>query len=225
MPGRITPLVNEEIYHVVNRGIASQPTFIDVRNYQRAIETMFFYQNLFHPCKYSLFLVQARKKREEILENLRNKKGFLVEIISFCFMPNHFHFLLKQKVNHGISKFMSDFTNSYTRYFNTRAKRDGPIFKGGFKAVRIETDEQLMHVSRYIHLNPYSSFIVKTIKALMDYPYSSFQEYLGQAEKEFCQKEVVLTLFSGIEDYKKFVFDRADYQKNLEIIKHLCLEK
>lgn len=217
--------MNEEVYHVINRGIASQPTFIDWRDYRRAIETMLYYQNLEPPIKYSLFLKQARQIREQILQNLRKRKEFLVEIIAYCFMPNHFHLLLRQKVEGGISKFLSNFTNSYTRYFNTRRKRDGPIFKGGFKAVRIETDEQLIHVSRYLHLNPYSSYIVKSPEALGKYPYSSFGEYLEETKPGFCQKEAVLGNFAKVEDYKKFIFDQADYQRTLENYKHLCLER
>jgi putative transposase len=140
-------------------------------------------------------------------------------------MPNHFHFLLRQKQDGGISKFLSDFTNSYTHYFNTRQDREGPLFKGVFKAVRIENNEQLLHISRYIHLNPYSSYLIKSLEDLTNYPYSSFLEYLGEAEKEFCQKEIILANFSRLEDYKKFVFNQADYQRSLEINKHLLLEK
>lgn len=225
MPGRIIPLVNNEIYHVINKGVASQPTFNNWRDYNRAIETMVYYQNLQTPQRFSLFLLQARKQREEILSRLLAKKEFLVELISYCFMPNHFHFLLKQIADGGISKFLSDFTNSYTRYFNTKTKREGPLFKGKFRAVRIETEEQLLHVCRYIHLNPYSSYIVKSLKELEKYPYSSLPEYLGEATRDFCQKKIILENFKTKVDYKKFVFDQADYQRSLEACKHLYLEK
>ena len=76
-----------------------------------------------------------------------------MEIICYCLMPNHLHLLLRQLMDGGISKFMSNFANSYTRYFNTKSKRKGPVFEGKFKAKRIETDEQLLHLSRHIHLN------------------------------------------------------------------------
>ena len=135
-------------------------------------------------------------------------------------MPNHFHFLLKQTAEEGIAKFMSNFQNSYTRYFNTRHNRVGPLFQGPFRAVRVETDEQLLHLSRYIHLNPYSSFVVKNIKDLEEYQWSSFKEYLGK-EKGFCQKEIVMSFFKNPQDYRKFVFDQADYQRELQKIKHL----
>ena len=140
-------------------------------------------------------------------------------------MPNHFHFLLKQVANRGISKFISNFTNSYTRYFNTKNKREGALFKGKFKSVRIESDEQLLHVSRYTHLNPYSSYVIKTLEELENYPYSSLPEYLQRSPKGSCQKEIILDQFKNLNSYKNFVFDQANYQRELENIKHLILEE
>lgn len=115
----------------------------------------------------------------------------------------------------GISKFMSNFANSYTRYFNTKSKRKGPVFEGKFKAKRIETDEQLLHLSRYIHLNPHSSFVVKNLKELESDPYSSFPEYIQETDTSFCNKEIILGHFWDTVSYKEFVFDQADYQREL----------
>ena len=84
-------------------------------------------------------------------------------------MPNHFHLLLKQTIDNGISHFLSKFTNSYTKYFNTKYNRVGPVFQGVFKSVHIESDEQLMHLSRYIHLNPVVSAVVEK-QNLLSYP-------------------------------------------------------
>src|SRR3989344_7388440 len=171
MPRRKEPLVTDEIYHVFNRGIDKRPTFTDRREFSRAAEALRFYQLLNPPMKLSLFL-KLRPDR-----NVDQKH--LVEVLAFCFMPNHFHFLLRQTYDNGISKFISNFLNSYTKYFNTKHERTGPLFLGQFKAVRLEADEQLLHVSRYIHLNPYTSYVVKEIKDLGDYEWSSFRDYLG----------------------------------------------
>lgn len=226
MPGREIRLVTGEIYHVLNRGVASQPIFRSWRDYKRCFETMLYYQNLQPPQRYSLFLTQAKKKREEILESLRKRGEFLVEIIVYCFMPNHFHFLLKQMVDGGIAKFLSNFSNSYTRYFNTLSQRAGPLLQGKFKAVRVETEEQLLHLSRYIHLNPYSSYVVKNIEDLVAYPHSSLAEYLVKSDDNgYYQKEIVLGHFKTKSEYQNFVFDQADYQRTLDEIKHLILEK
>lgn len=226
MPGRDIPLVTNEIYHVLNRGTASQPSFLEKRDYLRAQELMRYYQNKDLPFKYSLFNTFSKERKREILEKLKEAKDILVEIISYCFMPNHFHFLLKQKAENGISKFMGNFTNSYTRYFNAKNKRTGALFEGKFKAKRVETLEQLLHLSRYIHLNPYTSYVIKTFEDLKNYPYSSLPEFLGEeVEDEICQKEIILDNFENKEAYQKFIFDQADYQRRLEEIRHLVLEK
>lgn len=225
MPGRNIPLITDEFYHVLNKGISLQPSFISKRDFQRAIEVVRYYQSEEPPLRYSQFLALSNENRKQILENLAKEKQFLVEIIAFCLMPNHFHFLLKQVKEGGISKFMSNFTNSYTRYLNVKNERNGPLFQGKFKAIRVETDEQLLHLSRYIHLNPYSSYVIKGIKDLEKYTYSSFLEYLGNSQTSFCSKEIVLDQFKNCKSYQKFVFDQADYQRKLEGIKHLTLEK
>jgi len=224
MPGRKTPLVTNEIYHVINRGTTSQPVFLNQKDYLRGLETIFYYQNKNPPLRYSFFLRLPRQQRIELLNRLKSQRKFLVEIIAYCLMPNHLHLLLKQVQDNGISTFMSNFANSYTRYFNTRQKRVGPLFQGKFKAVRVETDEQLIHLSRYIHLNPHSSYEVKNLKDLETYPYSSFPEYLNPKKSDNCTKEIVLHNFKNFTSYKKFVFDQADYQRKLQEIKHLALE-
>ena len=156
--------------------------------------------------------------------SLKKKAMYLVSIISFVLMPNHFHFLLKQNVENGISLFLAQFQNSYTRYFNTKNRRQGHLLQGQFKAVRIEDDDQLLHVRRYIHLNPYVSYVVKDIKELEEYKYSSFPEYLNHEKNEICNKPIVLSHFPTIKQYKKFITDQADYQRELGQIKHLVME-
>lgn len=224
MPGRTIPLVIGEIYHVFNRGVASQPTFLNKRDYDRALETAFYYRNGNPPIKYSYFLSLAVKQRIQILEELSKKKNFLVEVICYCLMPNHFHFLLRQTKDNGIAKFMSNFSNSYTRFFNTKHERAGPLFTGKFQSVRIETQEQLLHVSRYIHLNPYTGFVVKTFKDLENYSYSSFPEFIGKTTLNFCSKEAILTDYKDTKRYAQFVFDQKDYQRTLDFLKHLVIE-
>ena len=224
MPPRTVPLVTDEFYHIVNRGNASTPIFKSKYDHQKFISTFLYYQNLNTPMRFSEFNNLNGSERSKILEDFKNKKDFLVEITAYCLMPNHFHFLLKQKRNNGIINFTRLFTNSYSRYFNIKYKRKGGLFEGRFKAVHIETDAQLLHVSRYIHLNPYSSYLVKDFKSLLNYPFSSLPEYLESSKIKVCQKRIILDQFSTIEDYKKFVLDQADYQRTLDQIKHQVLE-
>ncbi|MBA7490358.1 hypothetical protein ES702_00896 [subsurface metagenome] len=224
MPGRKIPLVTNEIYHVFNKGVADSPIFKNKRDYQKALETFLYYQIKNIPIRYSKFRKLSIDQRKDLIKNVKEKHGYLVEIIAFCLMPNHFHFILKQKEEVGISKFISNFSNSYSRYFNIKQKRIGSLFQGRFKAVRVETDTQLLHLSRYIHLNPYTSYLVKNIRDLENYLYSSFLKYIGKNDLKICVKEIVINQFKNPIDYKEFVFDHADYQRNLERIKNLALE-
>lgn len=224
MPFRKIPLVTDEFYHIFNRGVASQPTFLNKRDYQRMMELIPFYQNDNLPFRYSKFLMLNLKERMLAWEKIIKAEDFLVEIVAYCLMPNHFHFLLKQTKENGIRQFIGNIVNSYTKYFNTKKERTGPLFQGRFKAVRVETDNQLLHLSRYIHLQPFTSHLVKSLEELIEYPYSSFPEYLGKPGKGVCVKEEVLAHFKSRESYKQFVFDNADYQRKIERIKHLLFE-
>lgn len=224
MPRRIYLLATDEYYHVFNRSIDKRPIFHSPRECKRAISVMYYYSFGQPPIRFSKFLTLSKERREQIMYSLSKRKT-IVDFIAYCIMPNHFHFLLKQKVDSGISRFMANFQNSYARYFNTKSERKGPIWQGQFKAVRIEDDIQLLHTSRYIHLNPLTSFIVSDIKMLQEYIWSSLPECLSMnVNKKICDKSIILAHFKGYKDYKRFVFDQADYQRELEGIKHLVLE-
>lgn len=214
---------NDEIYHVFNRGVEKRPTFTDRREFNRAILTLDYYRFAKPPLKLSRFLVSSKEEQERFLEKLKKEFEKLLEIVCFCLMPNHFHFMIKQKVENGISTFISNLTNSYTRYFNTKHERIGPLFEGIFKAVRIESDEQLIHTSRYIHLNPVSSFLIEP-EDLDSYEWSSYPEFMGISNNNLTIKDLILNYFPSVEAYRKFILDQADYARQLELIKHLTLE-
>ena len=136
-------------------------------------------------------------------------------------MPTHFHFLLRQNDNNGIQNFISNAANSFTRYHNIKYEKLGPLFLPRFKSVKVTSEEQAMHVSRYIHLNLYSSGLCKNIEELVNYKWSSFKEYVGDVKNGLCDKTFILGLFNfNKERYKRFVFNNADYQKSLEHIKY-----
>lgn len=145
----------------------------------------------------------------------------LVEIISYCPMPNHFHLLLKQVTDDGIKNFVRILSDSYSHYFNITKDRVGPLFQGKFKTVRIEDDNQLLHVSKYIHLNPVEAGLVKKAE---DFSWSSYREYIGLTGG-FCNKDIILGQFKSPDGYKKFVQDYTDYTKKLQKIEHLLIEK
>lgn len=216
-------LANEEIYHVFNRGVERRTIFTTKWEYQRALELLKYYRFSNLPARFSQVIRLPKDEKEQILLNIIKNNVRLIEIIAFCLMPNHFHFLVKQIKDNGIKTFTSNFTNAYTKYFNTKHERTGPLVEGIFKAVRVETDEQLVHLSRYIHLNPVSSFIISA-KDLENYPWSSLPQYLGQKDDDFCSKDIVLRLFPTTQKYKTFVFNQITYAQELGKIKHLAMD-
>lgn len=214
MPCRLVGFENQNFYHIFNRGVNKQEIFDNPQDYDRLLQTMFYYQ--FSGPK-PRFSTHKRFKNKDFSSNPK-----IVEIICFCLMPNHFHFLLKQAKNNGISEFISKVTNSYTKYFNTKYKRVGPLFQGEFKAVLIESDEQLVHVSRYIHLNP---FVADLVKNLNQFPYSSYKDFINPESNGFCITKPILDFFKNQKGYKAFTDDHSAYAKELELIKHLLIDE
>lgn len=221
---RKVPLVVNEIYHVFNRSVARQPIFLSNYDYQRALDIMNFYRYFNLPIRFSHYKRLPEAQKSDLMDKLKKRNEKQVEILAFCLMPNHIHFLIKQIKEKGISTFMSNFQNSYAKYFNLKTERSGTLFQTMFKAVRIETDEQLIHVTRYIHLNPLTAFILKDITQLINYPWSSFQIYLGKNKSDIINTEMILDFFPSVEKFVIFTKDQIDYQRELGNIKHLLLE-
>lgn len=222
MAGRKIVLTPGEYYHVFNRGIARQPIFFSKRDYDRFLLTTSYYQHQNPPLKLSRLLQLSIELRGAHLQSL-NHDPKLVSIVSFVLLPNHFHFILKQTLDRGISIFMSKLVNSYTKYINAKRNRVGDLLQGVFRAVHVETDEQLVHLSRYIHLNPFTAHLVGLDK-LVAYPWSSYPEYLKGTSTRVDMR-IVLSQFKSVKQYEKFVLDQADYQQRLEEIKHLLIER
>lgn len=183
---------------------------------------MEFYQYKNTNMKFSRYKKLAPDKKLEIWTKI-SKGPKLVEVICFCLMPNHFHLLLRQLEDKGVAIFMANFVNAYTRYFNIKSKRIGNLFEGVFKAVYIEDDEQLIHLSRYIHLNPTTSSLID-IKQLEKYQWSSYPNYLDHRNDNIIKREAVIDFFKYPAKYKDFVVDQAAYAKELHKIKHKTLE-
>lgn len=220
MPTRKTPLITNEYYHIFNRGVNKQPIFFSKVDYKRTMSILnyYTYQNL---PSYSKYLAMSDEHKAAASSHSPQQ---IVRVVCACLMPNHFHLLIQQVQDGGIVKFMSNFQNSLTKYVNTKNERSGHLLQGEFKSVHIEDNTQLLHVSRYIHLNPHTSFVVKNLHDLETYKWSSYPEYISGSNNELYDKDIILSQFKGDEDYKKFVNDQADYQQELDRIKHLLLE-
>lgn len=224
MPPRKQVLASGETYHILNRGVASSPIFTSEREYRRFIELVDYYRFENSNISYSNLKKLQKEAYINYLNNLKDENNKRIEIYAYCLMPNHFHFLVKQVKERGIKNTFSNIQNGYARYFNIKNKRVGPLFQSRFRAVRIESDDIFLHVSRYIHLNPSTSFLVDP-RNLSSYEWSSYPEYLGDKGLVFTNTDKILKMIGGEEKYQSFVLNQADYQRKLDIIKHLLLEK
>lgn len=224
MPFRYYPIVTGEIYHVFNRSVAGFPIFQTKTDYQRLLELINFYRYKNPAIRFSHFKKLPFDQRAIFQNNLITLYSPQVEILAYCVMPNHFHFLLKQVEENGISRFIRILQNSYAKYFNTKNDRNGGLFQAMFKCLRIEDDEQLLHVARYIHLNPATAYLVHKIEDLQNYPWDSFGEYVKTEVHPFLDKSFLLSFFQSTTDFKSFTFDQVDYQRKLQGIKHLLFE-
>ena len=221
MPQRQEPFLNDNIYHVFNRTIEGKKIFQNSKYSSLFLDTMSYYFSTGLEMSYSKLKRLDDKKQNLLLKNLKKAKDYRVSVLAYCLMPTHFHMLLKQEKDNGIPRFISDTVNSFTRRYNLENKRRGPLFLPKFKSTSISTDEQLINVTRYIHLNPYSSGLVGNIYGIDIYPWSSFKEYTD-GQDIICSTDYILGMFNNnCNKYKEFVYDNADYQKNLELLKYL----
>lgn len=227
MPVRQTIFAQDQIYHIFNRGVASQTIFLSQRHYSRFLQLIDYYRFANTPVSFSHLMKTPTEIKQQVFENLIKENKLQIEVLSFCLMPNHFHLLLKQILEKGIVKFMGNVQNSYVKYLNIKEKRVGPLFQSAFKAKIIETEEQLLHVSRYIHLNPVTAYLIKQEK-LIEYPWSSLSSYLNNnnifPKKLFVNTKIINIFFKTQENHKEFIFDQVEYQRELAKIKHLVLE-
>lgn len=222
MPSCPKLLKTGSVYHVFNRGVEKRIIFPDKSYYQRFLTTLNYYKDN-QPERLSL---SAHLDNKPLTQPEATKR--LVSILCFCLMPNHLHLVLKQLADDGISRYMNDIANSYTRYLNTRLERVGHLFQGSFKSKLIETEASFLQVTRYIHLNPLDLYFhpegEKAIgislmeKMLRKYPYSSYETYLGkEMAYPICDRSEIQELSETLGDYKSFVKSRIGQDARLGI--------
>lgn len=196
---------NDLCYHVYNCGVERRITFITEKDYQRFLGTISYY--LYNQqIPYSEYLKLNVGDQKEYLSSKKSAEFIRIHILAYCLMPNHFHLLVKQAKDSAVSAFMSDISNSYTKYFNTKNQRLGNLFRGPFSAKEILTQESFLQVSRYIHLNPVMSSKVKWKDKPELYPYSSYSNWIkGDSGGIINMEEINKFVELNPRDYKLFV--------------------
>lgn len=196
---RKTSFVNGEYYHIYNRGVDKRKVFLSKYDYLRFLKSLKEF-NCEDPVV-SLYIkdrvVAAKPLQSKPLQSKRNKK--LVEIISYCLIPNHYHLILRQLKEGGISEFMKRVGGGYTWYFNYKNKRNGSLFQGTFKDIHVDTNDYLLYLSAYVNGN----YMLHGIKD-GNWKFSGLND-----ENNLCNMNVILNDFKSVNEYEKFVREVA----------------
>lgn len=200
-----------EFYHIYNRGVDKRKIFINNKDHERFIKLLFF-------CNDSKSVELRNVGKTKFADYKIRKK--LVDLGAFCLMPNHFHLLVRERIENGISLFMKKVLTAYVMYFNIVNKRKGRLFESSFQASHADTDEYLKYLFAYINLNPLKLFDPqwkekgirdnnKSINFLENYEFSSFQDYFGEDRdhSSLLEKKSFPDYFSEEDSFKKYIFE------------------
>ena len=192
MPQRGAVFAAGEYYHIFNRGVGRNPIFFTPANYE-----------------YCLRLVK------------RYVTQYAVTIIAYCLMPNHYHFLLRQESDLSLSKFIGVLFNAYAQAVNKQETRSGSLFEGRFRHRRIDREEYLTQLCRYIHLNPVKARLAQRPE---DWPYSNYQDWIGLRTGTLMDRSFIQGHFLDGEAYRQFVADWRDVERSQTILRPYMLD-
>lgn len=214
---RKTPFAEEEHYHIYSRGVEKRKIFLNTKDYARFVALLYI-MNQDAPFRMDNFLQAHKNNLKEIFKEKRNKT--LVSILGYCLMPNHFHLILYEHTEEGITKFMGKLLTAYSMYFNTKYERSGSLFTHPFRSENINRESQYLYIFSYLHLNPLSLIEKKwkedgvkdkkeARKFLDKYQFSSYKDFINQE-----RPEIAIIDYTRIPDYIKNVdLDFKTYEK------------
>jgi len=216
-----------EYYHIFSRTILNVPEFKDKRNIEKLAQA---------------FLIANSTKSTEAFQFLRNNKDEpiekaieitrsgekLVDVLCYVIMPDHYHLLLKERGENGIIKFISKCNTSIAKYINIKKDRSGPLFESRFKSKHIKSNEYLLHLSLYIHLNPLDFLINRDWRnhklkdwqiakeKLFNYPWSSLKSFIDKKHKNFILSgtKIIKDQFDNEKDYELFLREWSEQSSN-----------
>ncbi|OGI27089.1 MAG: hypothetical protein A2359_02300 [Candidatus Moranbacteria bacterium RIFOXYB1_FULL_43_19] len=209
---RKTPLVENEYYHIYNRGVDKRNVFLDDRDFSRFLISM----NLLNDMEDGAMIKWRDYKKcvknanlNHFLKSNFRKREYLVDIVSYCLMSNHYHMILKQKVEKGIEKFLQKLGTSYTKYFNEKNKRNGALFQGKFKSSQIKNEGSLSRFSVYVSCNSE----VHKVCAAKSYSWCSFSHHIGKSRDTLARDEEFRGDFRNPKELEEYAAENiADFQ-------------
>lgn len=237
MPIKRPKLSNGGVYHIVMRGVEGKIIFPQKEDH------FSFLHDLYEFNDEEAVSWEFRAKRAEnnatrtVLEVSKEKRQrkLLVEILAFCLMPNHFHLLLRQLRDEGISKFMRKM-GGYATYINKKYNRQGHLYQGRFKAVEVLNESQLRNTLVYIHTNPVSLIEEnwkgagsdnpkKALKFLKEYKWSSHLDYIGiKNYPSLLKKDFLCDSFGSRENFSESVEEWVVHKKDFSELNFTALE-
>lgn len=218
---------NHYIYHVYNRGTRKNKIFLDEYDYVRWKKLLFWCANYDYP--YSLY-INRRKQFQISGGNLKEFDDFikkhyrydlpLVEIVAYTEMPNHYHLVLEQSDDEGVSKFMHKLSTSYTMFFNQKYEVTGSLFEGRFKAVMVKTDEQLLQLLRYVLVNPLAGGLISKDR-LFYYSWFSLRDYGNRAG--IVSQRRIPDFFKNRQELEKFLLVEFE-EREIEEVRGVTID-
>ena len=205
-------------YHIYNRGVEKRNIFQDQQDYRVFLK---YLKEYLSPPPNRKKLMQTFTLQGQTFQGIpRQVKNYTneIDLLAYCLMPNHFHWLVYQYPKNAIQRFTQSMLTRYSMYFNKKYKRVGSLFQGKYKAAMITDETYLLHLSRYIHLNP-QKYGVSITKA-----YSSYGDFIGLRKTVWVKPDLILDYFKkgaapGVKSnnsYQRFVEEgREDDQKIL----------
>ena len=192
MPFRRMPFLANHYYHIYNRGVNRNDIFFSPGNYT--------------------YLLQLLKK---------NLNRYTISIVAYCLLPNHYHFLLKPERDDNLHLFMKSLFGSYSQAINKQQDRQGPLFQGRFRSIWVDEEGYLVHLARYIHLNPFTAGLADTPQA---WPYSNYLDVIGQRAGILKDTTLVPEHFQSGNAYRQFIKDYMDHGQAIEGLERYLLE-
>ena len=223
---RPTPLSTDETYHVFNRGAHKNRVFTSPGDYERFLLLLFLCNTTSAILMRDLFQKYRGRSSVEIFSNEKRLEKSLVSIFAYSLMPNHFHLVVQQRTDGGITQFMKKVCTAYSMYFNLKYKHSGVLFQGRFKSSHIDTEPYFRHIFAYVHLNPVELIEKeweergvrdkrKVRNFLNNYRYSSFYDYsvAERPEKELLALDDAPDFLRQHNDLEEML---ADYSEGTE---------
>ncbi len=212
----------EELFHVLNRGVEKRAVVLDDKDRLRFLHDLYAFNDEKLAQNYILPGRHAEKSRER-----------LVSIHAFCLMENHYHLILSERTEHGISRFLQKFNMGYAKYFNEKYDRSGVLWQGPSKKIPLQRDAHFMYIPYYVHLNPLDHKFPawrsggvrdpdRALKYLLEYRWSSHLDYCGVRNFPSIIDTALLTDMVGSRrryenEIRSIISDRAKAERSLDI--------